>query len=538
MLFLTVCVASLWYVHEPLIQDRQEPQQRPRFEFHGITITADQIIWTAEPSVRRFEGNVVAEYDVTRLTAEEAELNETERTASFKRGVKLTDPIGTLECESILVEFDSIGEQPEEGEAGVETWRMRRAIAKGIQLVAHEARLSGEELELLPEKWVMRNVLATMCDRDNPDYSFFLREITFRPGRDINAKNVTFKLGEWLAVDIPFFRVGLDPAQTGLQSPTLTYSDGFRFGYKWRNVFTVGSHASFIYEQSAFRHDAVPSTNAVFAFTDKPRPVNELDTMISIRNEDGERFLNGFTDNIIVASIEEELRSIGRSQNALFVGRTTNFATVARVGSTPALDRDWFVGVDSSGKGLGFPAQLQVKYGSIKERLTPNKSERWEIYGTAIPIVFPISENAKFFVRADAGMFAGGGNKFGWLRTSTSFSIQNSPALRSTISYVHGASSGTPLFDADRLYSSNALHLRMDFDLPATGVSLLLKYDFDRKDLYDIELHLSQIAHCVTPFVNYRRFPGMLTFGFKVRADELFDSLKRRDLKRETIGRS
>jgi hypothetical protein len=58
----------------------------------------------------------------------------------------------------------------------------------------------------------------------------------------------------------------------------------------------------------------------------------------------------------------------------------------------------------------------------------------------------------------------------------------------------------------------------------------LLKYDFDRKELYDIEVALEQVMPVVTPFISYREVPGTFAFGFKLRADNLLRALKSRDI--------
>jgi hypothetical protein len=60
----------------------------------------------------------------------------------------------------------------------------------------------------------------------------------------------------------------------------------------------------------------------------------------------------------------------------------------------------------------------------------------------------------------------------------------------------------------------------------------LLKYDFDRKELYDIEVALEQVMPVITPFISYRQVPGTFAFGFKLRADNLLRALKSREIVR------
>lgn len=84
------------------------------------------------------------------------------------------------------------------------------------------------------------------------------------------------------------------------------------------------------------------------------------------------------------------------------------------------------------------------------------------------------------------------------------------------------------MFDADRLYSEHALHLRADLKLPATKFSVLVKYDFDRRSAYDVEFTLKQAIRSIEPFVSYRSFPGTLSFGVSVRMQKLLEALQKR----------
>jgi hypothetical protein len=100
------------------------------------------------------------------------------------------------------------------------------------------------------------------------------------------------------------------------------------------------------------------------------------------------------------------------------------------------------------------------------------------------------------------------------------------------LAYFRAQEWGSPLFDADRLFSKKGLHFRVDLDFAATDVSILVKYDFDRKELYDFEIALEQVMPVITPFFSYREVPGTFAFGFKLRADNLLRALKSREIVR------
>jgi len=523
-------LAAFQTVHQTWGIVHLEESQRPRLVIGGVTLEADVIDWTSEPRIRRFSGNVVAIYEVTKMTAEEAEVNEDSRTVTFRKGVRLTDPVGEATAERIVMEFEE--EHPDGG--GRERWIMKRAIATGITLHAHEARLTAEEIEILPNVWKMKNAQATLCPGKTPDFSFWFEEVVLRPGESIQSKKTRVYLSDFFSSDLPAFRVGLDPSQTGIQMPTPVFAEGFELGYRWRNVFAIGNQASFIYEQNSGSFDDVPSINTQIAFNSRPRPENELDTMISIFNPDSERFYDGYFDHIGVRNPEQEERVIGREEVAFFAGRTTNFFTVARPGDSPILDRDWYFGVDASGRLGGFPIQGQIRYGELHPRLSEDRHERIEAYASVLSPKIELGSRLRFGIRADFAGYWGEGSHYLWVRPLVGVTYRWNERVQSSVGYFSGWESGSALFDADRLYSTDGLHLRFDFDFPATDFSVLLKYDFDRKSWYDVEFMLGQVAHCLRPFVIYRKFPGLLTFGFQIRAEKLFEALRRRRPIRET----
>src|SRR5207247_7716510 len=120
--------------------------------------------------------------------------------------------------------------------------------------------------------------------------------------------------------------------------------------------------------------------------------------------------------------------------------------------------------------------------------------------------------------RADVGIFSGGGN-YGWLRPLGAIVYKPNQQVQLSAGYFAAKEWGTPLFNDDRLYSNHAAHFRADLNFPATDISFLAKYDFDKKNFYDFEISIGQVAECIRPFVSYRKFPGAFAIGFTLRAD-------------------
>jgi hypothetical protein len=495
--------------------EQQQPL-RPRVVSGEATLEADTIAYDPVTGVTTLSGNVVATYGPTRLTCAEATLNSETKEAHFRTGIVVTDPVGSLRASELWVDFDQPGS----------------ARAVGITLQAHEAYFEGEELIIEPGQWRLRNAWATTCrgESGKPEYRVLLTDIVFKPGDAILAKKSGFEVFG-IRVDVPFFRVGLDQSQTGLQAPTPTINSGFEPGYRWRNVFDIGPSAALLYEQEAGTRD-VPTVNAQIAFTTRKRSAKERETMIVVRNYDRERFAEGFANNVMVSSPESEAAAVGRGDTIFFVGHTSNQGVQARLPNSNRFDRDWYGGVEVAGRLGPLFANGQARYGHIQDRNSGLETTRAEGFLTLLSDLYPVGAN--FFTRGrlDLGGFWGGGADYGWIRPEISLLYQPRPETRFMATYVNASSWGSPFTDADRLVAPHALHLRLDLDFAATDISLLAKYDIEREVWYDFEVSLGQIAHCIRPFIAYRKFPGTLAFGATLRADKLFDALKQREVRR------
>lgn len=499
----------------PTSEPAQAQGARPRIVSGSAVLEADTITYDPVRSVTELAGRVVATYEQTVLTCETATLNSETKEATFRTGIVVTDPVGSLEARELWVDFDKPGS----------------AVARGITIRAHEAYFEGEELVIQPGEWRLREAWATACSfHTQPHFRVLLTDIVFRPGDAILAKRSGFEVGR-MRVHVPFFRVGLDESQTGLQAPIPSINSGFEPGYRWRNVFDIGPQAALLYEQEAGLED-VPTVNAQLAFSTRKRTAQERESMIVVRNYDRERFSEGFMNNVMVASPEDEARSVGKGDTTLFIGHTTNQGVQARLPDTARFNREWYFGAETATEVGGFLASAQARYGRIQERSSGLSMDRYEGFLTVLAPPLQFGERTALHLRGDFGAYLGGGGDFFWLRPEASVSYRASGEASFALAYVNSTSWGSAAVPSDRLVAPHAVHLRLDFDFSATDISLLVKYDIERSAWYDFEVAFGQIAHCIRPFIAYRKFPGTLAFGATLRADRLFDALKQREIKR------
>ncbi|HET6644021.1 MAG TPA: LptA/OstA family protein [Fimbriimonadales bacterium] len=491
--------------------------QRPKITVNdkdgkpAVTLEADKVTYDTDLQITRLNGNVVATYGQTRLTAQEADIDNNKKEARFRQGVKLIDELGTLAANEIYVDFS---EKP-------------KGYAKGIVLDAYEAHFEGEELTFGENTFRLHNAWFTTC---MGGYRVLLSDVVIKPGRYISARKSTLEIGKGIRIPIPFFRVGLNPNETGIQAPVPSMDEGFKFGYRWENTLAFGSRTSLVYNQRGGQN-RVPSINTTLSYNFLHR--ND-EGIVAPTSEGRERFSDGFLDNVNVKDGAEQADNIGEEKALVFLGHATNITTRARPGDPADLDRPIFVGVEYGNHFNWAQFRAQMRYGSVEERLTDEKVDRMETYSTFALRDIPVGGGLALMLRTDLGMFSGG-EGYGWVRPMAGLSFKADDHITLSAGYFSATQWGTPRFDNDRLYSNHAAHFRADFDFPSTDLSLLLKYDFGRQKLYDIEVKLGQAMDCIRPFFSYRSFPGTITFGFTLRAEKLFEALRRREQTRENL---
>lgn len=498
--------------------------QRPRFVVGELTVDADEMEWSAETLIHTMRGNIIATYGETKLRCAEAILDEKNNVAIFSTGVQIEDPVGTLSARELRLFFEVFGDKNER--------RIKNGVAIGIDGRAYEAKFRADEISMTPGKWILKNTSATNSTLTNPDYQIQAKELTIIPGEKISGKSVSLLLGKSFRVPIPFFLVRLQPQSGGIPYPMPTFDENFAFGYRFNYATPIGDRVTFLYDQRAKFND-VPGVNTQLVFSLLPRSQSNLLLPITVRNEDRERFLDSFLDNVTVASELNETDLVGQQKALLFAGRTTRISTRARLEGSEKLDREWYLGGEFGGQIGTVSGNVSIRYGDVQDvAVGADALRRVDVYATLGLLNLPISDQLSVRIRADGAMFFGDNSGYSWIRPQVGLQFRPSSEFQASVAYFRAESFGTPDFIADQLYSKNALHLRLDFHWKPTDLSLLFKYDFDKSDLYDVEVSLGQVLRSVRPFISYRSFPGSIAFGVTLRADNLLAALTRRSAKR------
>jgi hypothetical protein len=174
----------------------------------------------------------------------------------------------------------------------------------------------------------------------------------------------------------------------------------------------------------------------------------------------------------------------------------------------------------------GFGLLGTLRYQALQEDSGPN--ERRAMFSTtALAPAVQLGGGLSTHVRLDASAYHGG-STFAWGQMQAGLIYNPSPRVRFGAAYVYGSHTGTPSFAIDELFSTRAFHGRVDFDFGPTKLSLLSKFDFEKRKWFDNEIGLSQVLGPIEPFITFREFPRTVTFGVRLRAEQAFDRLRRR----------
>lgn len=495
------------------------PIQRPRLVYkNDFVVEADIISWHASPEGYSLKGNVIATHGSSFISADQAELDQTKMEATFVQGVRIIDPVGEITATKVTVDFNGDPKNPS-------GWNVKEAVALDVRGKAHEAKFTADAITKTVDRIRVNKASFWLGELHVPDFKLSFRSVVVKPGDFVSSNKATLQLGSGIKIPLPFFRQSLKPGGSESYLPKISFNSQFEPRIAFRNLFQIGDRAGLSVNASA-RLNRVPLTSATLAYSFRDGRSGQLPAL-RIDNPDGERFMDGFFDNVMIASPEVEAAGLGKSKSLLFFGSSFNGGSSVRPGEPVRFDRDWYGGFDWGETFGGVSVSAQLRYGTITNRKLRDPAHRLEFFPAIISPSLRIGGSGWMRLRADSAIF-GTSEEYGWVRGMLEAGADLHEFLSVGVGYAESFDWGEPMFDADRLYSEHALHLRADLKLPATKFSVLVKYDFDRRSAYDVEFTLKQAIRSIEPFVSYRSFPGTLSFGVSVRMQKLLEALQKR----------
>ncbi|MCC7230006.1 MAG: hypothetical protein IT203_06400 [Fimbriimonadaceae bacterium] len=515
----------------PVRTERIELPQIPvsvaqdRLEAFGKVQEIDPVrqIWT-------YTEGVVARYGPTTVFADRLEIHRApEDQYGIARGnVRVEDPEGTIRANYFIFWFG-----PKKGPDG----QIAAADQLEIELGSFQGR--AESAVLREGVWEFLNVSGTNCRRPLPLYEIKAKRLLIRPGKDgaLIEPHLTI-LGRNIG-RFPNRNFSLDQRNEGLQLPTIGYRAGAGLGIAWSSSFLLSDQELMHFDFSVYPK-ALPSYGVTYShsFLSAKQSMAKFVSDSELR----ERFRTSFFDDIRVENPDSAGNGIRKNRNAVTIQSIWNTASSARLDSerfSKAIDATY----DRSGPAGPFGIAFQMKGQKIKR-----DDEEFIDRGLAsLSLQFPKWELSKGLwsdVRIDSFGKVGGSGTFGWARGQAGLVFEPVPQIRLAGAYVQGFESGPSDYLADRLVSKRAVHLRADLKLGGTKLSVLSKFDQDRRAWYDKEWSASQAVGCFEVFMVRREFPRDYILGVRLRLDDFTSRLKKRKLERtrpvepQTISRT
>lgn len=455
--------------------------------------------------------DAVAWYDQTELRTSSLTIDPSNNRGFAHGGIQLVDPLGTITGQTL--EFDWVG---------------KTGLATDVLIENESIRLEANLLEVLPESWRLFDVQGSLDPSDRPLYSFRAEELEVFPGQRAVLRRATlYVLGVSLG-PISEWSFSLDPSDTGSNLPSISRRPGTGVGISW-NANWRPSENSLLATGVAFLPRRYPSLNAVYHFW----PSNESSGFWRPRSSLEERVADGFFNNVGVTSPDREFSRLAAGNRTFSIGTHWNERTVARVDEAEAVSMPVELSFEQTGQAGTDAAYLaSLRAHSIREQARDPFINRLQLSGALVARPQRFGSDVWTTGRIDVFGTVSERGSFGFGRGEVGLLFSPTERASFGVAYVRGEEWGSPDFLFDRLASRNAIHARLDLDFGPYTFGILYKYDFDRNSWYDREYKLAISLGGLQPYVVIREFPSQLTIGLQFRADELFERLTRRQMRR------
>lgn len=467
-----------------------------------------QKIFLAEEKVVYSDG-VKATFGVTTVTSDTLTVlfGKPNQRGIAEGNVHVVDPEGTIDARKL--EFK---------------WVEKTGIADQVVVKIDQLELDAQTLNVVPGRWELTN--ARIRDRGiRPSlFEFWSPSVVIEPGKQSTARKINVKvLGQKVAT-LRRHDVSLSRKSEGLRLPSVSLRRGQGLGVTWQAGVPTTQSTYTDFRFSAFPQRRPSMSLNISQSLMKPEKV---ETLITPRSDLSELFNYGYMENINVSNPENARRYLSHERITIGVGSVVNAGVTGRTGGD-RISKPWDIVVEAGGAPSGFAQMHQVRFQNV--RVSGDEEQtRGVVISTLQTPNLSLGANLYAVGRLDGRwFFNGGGRQSKWGRVIGEAIWQPNSKLRLGIGYAVGANNGEAAFVFDRLKNTRAIHMRTDFLLGPTTLNMLAKYDPSRKDWFDFELALTQVAGSFEPYYVYRKEAGTSTFGVRFRIFETFDKLKDR----------
>lgn len=511
------------YLIAPISLPAQPPAEEAtlarRETFEGGLVVEYEGVATTDfaKNVTRFEGKVVATYDQTRVEAPLLEIDSANKKGVADRGVLLVDPEGTIEARR--VEFD---------------WANRTGLATDVVVEAGNMRVWATSLSIQPERWELSDARLTLSRAKKPEYFLTTPRVVLHPGKNGLAEHVGVQIGGLKLGSIPKIPWSLDPRVSGFQMPSISERKGVGFGASWTSEFLLGDRSAI---RGAIGSFPGKPPDYVFVLSHSPLEPETALGPVQPRGDLGERFNDGWFENIDVAAPESERKAVSRKRVNYSLGTYWNISSGGRLEQPEHIAKE-FEAVGEWGGNFGPVAgYLNARVQRIRLDARDPFVDRTLVQGALLSPEWGLAPKLAMQARADLFGTVSQDNRYGWARGRLGLVYRPFEGLAFGAAFSSTLQFGTPDFLIDRPYAEQVVHLRADYSKGPYTARYLAKFDTRRSLWYDQEYELAVVWQSFEPFVVVREQPSDFRFGLRFRIDNVLERLQQRSQNRELVQR-
>lgn len=441
--------------------------------FSGIYVKAAESEYDYDTQEFRAEGNAFVRYNDVSLTADLVIGNAGTGDFEARGNVTFTQ-----------------GERAVKGSSFLYNYKTRMGHSTDASASADGIYFHGKALDSKPDGYSLTSSTFTTCDREKPHYYLSARELIIRPGDKLIARGVKFvALGRTL-LTLPKYTVGLE--------------EGKRSGTKLPSLGLSGKYGTFIAHS--------------LDFSSEPGLTGELAVRLSTAQtfQGSAEFSRVANRPMILNLSYREPYYGGRSPDTM-LSRLPELAYRFYSKGTPALDgrRDDSLNIsrtvldptsETESRGL---VHMVGEAGAGKFKEDPSGVQATRLDLRAMAWLDPIHLGGALVMPgllARLSHYSTGDNYTG-LGFQLAAAQKLGPKSYISLIYVTHAITGSTPFDFDPVEAPRELAGRLHFPIGDYAIELGMRYDLQSSRMFDSEISVSKVFHCVEPkFIWRNRF--------------------------------
>ena len=432
-------------------------------------------------------GKVSIEYQGRRLEGERL-LLDTERGL-----VRSEEPFNLIAEQGVL-----------SGQRGEYRYEQGRGRFEGVQATVLGIYLNAALLEGDLRDFTAQEVVVSTCDPFRPPIRVRAGRVRLVRGARLTLRNTRLFLYGQPFPNLPQLTVRVGETAEVVSLPAPVYSAETGWGARVRLELPIGANA--LLQASAVSYlQAVPETRVAVGVAWRGGEPALGDPDVRLRFEQSALYnlrarpertppVDALT---LRAELTRDIRPLLAPRERLRVSRT-------EVGLVAPLH---------SRSGFG---EVSLRYGSLRERLdgqlTPTRT-RFALEGDWFqPLLGREALQLRLPLWASYAHCAGVGD-YQWLRPQLELLWQPSDALTLMAGYAHASTRGNSPFLSEQLRARREASLRAEYQRGNLRLGALLKYDLERRDLYDVQALIGWRDRCLEPYLFWRRTPSSVLLG-------------------------